>query len=369
MEKWTGIINGTNRGLVVLDLNLADPKNVNGTFNLHDIENINLSGQIKGESDGQTLKANISNIQPQAAGNPNKVDVVLNFSEDKKEMKGEWKTDIETHGECVLYRFALAERADVLPDPNLTLETKDITIQFRTFNKKSIEDIFNIMAQIARSIRDGKEKSILPPVYSITYDKEERIRTYSLGDFLKKFHDSEKIWYVGFEFKDSRDLKNIFINIYYQQNMTPTLRSNVLVESTDRELVLMIPEMLRGLISKVPNKHIWCHHWVFEAVVQLLAVITMFAFSYFLHKKFVDLIKIESTAPYVFIAILIIFSNLWTYLSRIIFNTFHRLYPVVEIINKPKGKVLPVIFLGIVTSAIASAVIYCIQLLLKFFAP
>lgn len=369
MEKWTGIITGTNRGLVVLDLDMTDPKNVNGMFNLYDIENVSLSGQIEGDIDGQKLKASISNIKPQADGNPRKVEVLLNFSEDKKELKGEWKSDAETQGECVLYRFSFAGKPDVISDPSLTLETKDITIQFCTFDKKSIEDIFSIITHITRSIRTGKEKDILPPIYSITYDKEERIRTYSLNDFLKKFYDSEKIWYVGFEFKDSRDLKNIFVNIYYQQNLTTTLRSNVLVESTDRELVLMIPEMLRGLISKVRNKHAWCHHWLFEAIIQILAVITMFALSYFLHKKFVGLFEIESTAPYVFIAFLIIFSNLWTYLSRIIFKTFYSLYPFVEIMNKPKGKILPAIFIGIFTSVIASAIIYCVQLLLKFFVP
>ena len=39
MEKWTGIISGTNRGLVVIDFDMTDPKNVTGTFVLYDIEN------------------------------------------------------------------------------------------------------------------------------------------------------------------------------------------------------------------------------------------------------------------------------------------------------------------------------------------
>ena len=366
MEKWTGIISGTNRGLVVLDFDMIESNKIKGTFNLYDVENINLSGKVEGEIQDKVLRAKIFEINPQVEGNPKEGEVSLTFSDDNKELKGQWKTDAETQGECTLYKFSLSEKSDLITDPNLTLETKDITVQFCTFDKKSVENIFSIMTHVTRSIRSGKEKEILPPIYSVTYDKEERIITYSLEDFLKKFYESDKIWYVGFEFKDSRELKNIFINFYFQQNMTTSLRSNVLVASTDKELVLMIPEMIRGLISKTRNRHAWCHHWIFEASIQILAVITMFALAYFLHKRVVEFLKIENTAPYIFIAWLIVLSNLWTYLSRLIFNTFHNLYPVVEIINKRKGKILPVIFIGVITSIIAAAVIYCVDLLLKF---
>lgn len=365
MEKWTGIISGTNRGLLFLEIDITKEAKVSGNLTLCDAEKINLSGKLRGEFKGKFLKIEVFDFIPKQDGIPTSGTANLIISDDRKEMKGEWSTNIGTKGECILYKFSISEKESNYPEPNLTLETKDISIHFSTFDKKSIEDIFRIMTSITKSIRKGKEREVLPPIYSITYDKEEKIRTYSLDDFFKKFNESSKIWFVGFEFKDKTDLKNIFINIFYQPNFVSGLRSNVLVESTDKDIVTMIPEMVRGLVSKTRNRHSWCHHWLFEATIQLSAVITMFAIAFFISRKIAIHFKIANLEPYSFIASLIILSNLWTYLSRLLLNIFYKIYPIVEIINRPKNKIIRPLFIGVVGSIIAAAVIYCIGLFMK----
>jgi hypothetical protein len=366
MEKWTGIVSGTNRGLLFLELDITQDAKVSGNLSLYDAENVSLTGKVKGEQVGNCLKADVFDFTPKQTGIPTKGTVNLVISDDKKEMKGQWSTDVGTKGECVLYKFSMAEKQPIYSEPNLTLETKDISIHFCTFGKKSIEDIFRIMTSITKSIRAGKERDSFPPIYSITYDKEERIRTYSLDDFFKKFNESDKVWYVGFEFKDKSDLKNIFINISYQPNVIGNIRSNVLVESIDKDIVTMIPEMVRGLVSKARNRHSWCHHWLFEAGIQLSAVITMLAFAFFISKKLAVRFQAENIQSYIFVVSLILLSNIWTYLSRLVFNGFHRIYPVVEIINRPKNKIAASVFVGVVSSIIAAAVVYCVSLFSRF---
>lgn len=365
MEKWTGIIGGTNRGLILLDLDINKENKVAGSFKLYDAEDVSLTGKIIGELNSNSIVAKLFDFTPKQEGIPTEGTVNFTISTDKKEMRGQWQTNIDTKGECILYKFSASGKQLNYSEPNLTLETKDISIYFSTFNNKNIEDIFSVMTNITKTMREGKEQEILPPIYSITYDKEERIRTYSLSDFLIKFNEAEKIWYVGFEFRDKTDLKNILINIFYQENLAVSFRSNVVVESTDKDIVMMIPEMVRGLVSKTRNKNFFWHHWLIEASIQVFAVITIFALSFLISRKLALTFpsQLEPNRPYIFVISLIILSNLWTYFFRLVFNYIHKSFPIVEIINKPKNKVLPGLFIGMMISVFASAIGYCIKLL------
>lgn len=366
MEKWTGIISGTNRGLVFLDLDINKENHISGSFNVYDADTISLSGKVRGELKDNKIIAKLADFSPKHDGSPKEGHIECVMSDDKKEMKGKWSTDINTQGDCILYRLSTSEKQPTPINPNLTLETKDTTLYFCTFDKKSVENLFTIMTNITNAMREGKDQ-VLPPIYSITYDKEERIRTYSLIDFLTKYNEADKIWYVGFEFKDAADLKNIFINIYYQANLGTSFRSNILAESTDKNVVTIIPEVVRGLVSKVKNKNRWCHHWLFEALIQLAAVVTMFALSFLISRKLALLFpsQLEAHRAYIFVISLIILSNLWTYFFRLVFNYIYKSFPVVEILNKPKNKLVPGLVIGIIGSIFTSAIIYCLTLLWK----
>jgi len=367
MEKWTGIISGTNRGLVFLDLDIDKNNQVTGSFNLYDADTISVSGKIQGEVKDNNLTAKLSDFTHKQEGAPKEGQIECVVSPDKKEMTGKWSTDINTKGDCILYKIPTPEKQPTAISPNITLETKDTTLYFCTFDKKSIENLLTIMTDITGAMREGKKDKVLPPIYSITYDKEERIRTYSLGDFLTKFNEAEKIWYVGFEFKDETDLKNIFINISYQANLGASFRSNVLVASTEKNTVTIIPELVRGLVSKIKNRNRWCHHWLFEALIQVAAVVTMFALSFLISRKLAMSFpsQLEAHRAYIFVISLIILSNLWTYFFRLVFNYIYKSFPVVEILNKPKNKVIPRLVVGIIGSIFTSAIIYCLSLLWK----
>ena len=356
MEYWTGIISGTNRGLVFLNFEVDKENRLSGTFQLFDAEGMNLSAKVNGSIKANSLEAQMFDFTPRQKGVPGKGTVSLTMSEDQKEMKGQWQTDIDTQGECILCRFPTAQRPAIDEQPKLTLETKDISISFCSFDKKNIEDIIGIMTKIAKSIREGKESNVLPPIYSIMYDKEERIRTYSMESFLNKFREANKIWHIGFELKANDTLKKIFINLHYQQSFAPSLRSNVLVEDTESAIVTMIPEMVRGLVSKAKNKHFFYHHWLFEAVVQILGVITILAIALLVSGKFAPSFpgEPENTNVYIFMVALIVLSNLWTYSFRLLFNTIHRAFPVVEINNKPKARIIPGLLVAIIATIFAS---------------
>ncbi|MFC1634073.1 hypothetical protein ACFL5Z_04470 [Planctomycetota bacterium] len=367
MEKWTGIISGTNRGLVVIELDIVDENRIAGIFNLYDAENINLTGKIEGTIEGNGLEAKAFEFRPEGERVPTECKLNLTISEDGKEMRGEWETDIDTKGECILYKFSIGTKQAEYEEPTLTLEAKDVSIEFCSFDERSIKDVVNIMTDIANSIRKGKEQDILPPIYSIWYDREERVRTYSRDDFFNKFKEASNIRYIGFEFKHKGEITNIILNLVHQERYNPSLRSHILVESTDKAVVTLIPEMVRGLVSKAKNNYRFWHHWGIEASIQILVVITVFVISYIVSRKIaLAFPQMSQNRIYVFIVLLIIMSNLWTYLSRLVFNLICRAFPRVEINNRPKSKFFPVLVVAIFVSVFASAIIYCVTLLLKF---
>jgi hypothetical protein len=221
-------------------------------------------------------------------------------------------------------------------------------------------------------MRQGKERHCNPPIYTITYDKEEKIRTYDLKNFNDKINGASKIWYVGFEFKNSKDkIQNVFINLSYQENHLSKIRSNICVESTDLETTMLIPEMVRGFITKVKNKNAFWHHWILEAIVQFSGVIILTVFSFLISKKIAgslpaNFIADNSYILIIFIILLVISSNLWTYASRFIYNYINRSFPIVEIISKSQNKLFSTIVFGVWITIFSGATIYGLKLVFSF---
>lgn len=367
VEKWTGIISGTNRGIVDLKIQRIDEKRIIGTLSIHETNSANFACDVSGTVDGNSIVGGLSNFSPESDSLPKSGNINLTLDEEGKEMKGTWETDIHTRGECILYKFNIQGMEHFLAaDPKITLETKDISIIYSTFEAKDVLDIFSIMKNVAKSLRQNKEKDVSPPIYSITYDKEEKIATYDFNYFRRKFETAEKVLYLGFEFKNKVDGTSIYINIHRRNSMVEGLKSNVLVESTNKDAITLIPEMGRGLVSKARNKYSLVHQWYFGAAVQMIGVIVILALSFLLSGQIRELSSMENIEVYSFVALLIIFSNVWTYLGQSILNSFYRFFPVVEILNKPKNKIFQNMVIGIAASISASAIIYLVSLFIRF---
>ncbi len=165
MESWTGIISGTNRGLVFLNFEISEENKIVGTLRFFDAEGITLSGKVEGSIKGNVLEAKLFDVSPRQEGVPTEGTIILTISEDQIEMKGQWRTNIDTQGDCVLYKFSIATKP-AMTESNLTLETKDISIFFCSFNKKHIEDIIKIMTEIAKSIRQDTESDKIITIIS-----------------------------------------------------------------------------------------------------------------------------------------------------------------------------------------------------------
>ena len=71
--------------------------------------------------------------------------------------------------------------------------------------------------------------------------------------------------------------------------------------------------------------------------------------------------QFDDKGIYIFVVVLIILSNFWTYSFRIIFSIIYEMFPVVEINNSPKTKIMPGLKVGIITAIFASTIIYVVS--------
>ncbi|MFT5207310.1 MAG: hypothetical protein ACI9CF_001062 [Candidatus Omnitrophota bacterium] len=366
MDKWTGITTGVTKSFVlVTNLEVDSQNKTQCKFTFYEGDLVS-NGSFSGKRVGKNLSGKVTIDNPPPNGVPKSINLELKYSDDEKELTGSYESDVSAKGEVILYK--LSEKQ---PDPtpktiDTTLEVRYMPIQFCTFEFRAIEDVFNAMNGIASSIRGNSEANdCFPPIFTITYDKEEKISTYSIKEFYNKLRDANKIKHVGYEFENKKDLTKVYINISAQNTLDQNAVNNVRVESVDSEVVMMIPEMLRGLTSKARNLHQWCHHWSFELVIQLFGVITLLTVSFLISIKLPKFIQIENIQFYGFVTALLVFSNLWTYASRLIHAFFFTSYPVVELLNKPKNRLLPIVGIGITGSVVAYMIIESAKLILS----
>jgi hypothetical protein len=112
--KWIGIIDGTNKGQCVLDLQEKEGK-TEGSFFLHDIKYQNLNGKLELEIKDNKFTGKVFDFTPNTEGNPKSASLKGEIGESGEEIKGEWSTDVGTKG--TLHLFKHKEEVFLSPVP------------------------------------------------------------------------------------------------------------------------------------------------------------------------------------------------------------------------------------------------------------
>ena len=91
----------------------------------------------------------------------------------------------------------------------------------------------------------------------------------------------------------------------------------------------------------------------FEALIQLSAVIVMMSLSYMFSRKIASSLQTDSSEDntmmwIVFVAALLVLSNLFTYIRMFLHNYINSCFPVVYIICKPKNNYLSKAVVGLI---------------------
>ena len=101
--KYIGIIDGTNKGQCVLEFYEKNGK-TDGLIFIYDIKYQNLNAKVDIEIEGNKFLGKAHDFKPDTESNPKIAEIKGKFFEDGEEIKGEWKTDIETEGSFHLFK-------------------------------------------------------------------------------------------------------------------------------------------------------------------------------------------------------------------------------------------------------------------------
>lgn len=110
--SWLGHIVGTNSGTVTVQLT-QDGKQVRGEIALSDFATGTTTAAVDGQISGDQFEAALHNFKGNAPLVPSSGRLVGHVSEDRKDISGDWSTDIGTHG-----RFQISKdesEAQVIP--------------------------------------------------------------------------------------------------------------------------------------------------------------------------------------------------------------------------------------------------------------
>jgi len=88
-------------------------------------------------------------------------------------------------------------------------------------------------------------------------------------------------------------------------------------------------------------------------LIQLLAVFLLVVFSVFAANKLTRVVKLDYSEVYLFVVIVLMLSNMWTFVSQGLIQLRNQYYPVVDVRRNPRKPILVSIlsFVGLTTAA------------------
>ena len=111
--KYIGVIDGTNKGQCVLNLQEQNGR-TEGFIFIYDIKYPTLNAKVELEIKDNIFHGRAHDFKPELQDNPKTAKIHGEISENGEEIKGEWETDVETEGKFHLFRH---KETSVSPTP------------------------------------------------------------------------------------------------------------------------------------------------------------------------------------------------------------------------------------------------------------
>lgn len=119
MATWQGVIDGTNNGTLLAELEISDTA-IQGRATVTETSGLTYSLTINGTRSGNNLSAALGNFAPRHPSLPHSGTFSGQIDDGKREIKGNWTTDASTHGTFHLFQTAVTPAALQAPAPQPT---------------------------------------------------------------------------------------------------------------------------------------------------------------------------------------------------------------------------------------------------------
>jgi hypothetical protein len=207
---------------------------------------------------------------------------------------------------------------------------------------KQISELFSIRlntlnANIPKDDTTGRQAFL---AYIIRFDSKG-YRVFTLEDLLRYFHQAKDVERIIFTLETGESLRSMRqtgICMELKLDQVDSGGCFFMVTSNDRDWVESSFSAVQDILAKCKNMN----GWVQSAWTQLGVQITGVAFGFFLSLwaaiKVSPKLAIENSFIICFLFVLLIFSNVWSYLNKKVLSVLNRAFPNLKFYRPDKDQ-------------------------------
>lgn len=230
---------------------------------------------------------------------------------------------------------------------------KDHYIPFHTIGSKQLEEINHELQAIIEEA--ASKDNLLRLVYTMRYDGMGIRRDFQ--EIRDCFDRARKVERFIFEVTGPNYLTNNLgkrIQLWFELHKPESCL--LVVEDDDEKWVDNVFKRLSTRLSHYKNHNEILRHPLTELVIQLFGVTAGFSACLIFASLLSPHIKIQHSFFVLFIGLLIIFSNLWTFILSLIGKVRDKYWPATSFKKKPLG-LIGQAFLGLVISVLLTSLL------------
>lgn len=232
---------------------------------------------------------------------------------------------------------------------------------------KQLDQVFRARYQMTPELENDNDNPKAYIFYVIRFDNKG-YRVFSLEELLGYFKQADIVERVIFTIETDHSLQtNRETGSYLELRLDTLNPSNcyLVVSSEDADWADASFSGVKEVIEKCKNKHGLARGAWSEILVQLGGVFVGFLLSLWAAVEISPFIEIDNSFFITFLFVLLVFSNLWTYLNQKILSLVYALFPSVKFYRPDRDK-LHWLLQAIVGGILVAITLFLLNLLFGF---
>ena len=221
----------------------------------------------------------------------------------------------------------------------LDLIAKTSIIKYKVITEEALTKLTSLFAVLKSEMETVFASYSVESLYEIT-TKEQTYSGPSPEEFEKEYQKNYKANRIRIviQVSDPEQQPAVIVSTITLV-LDKTLESSLSVVGLNDTWVNGVFGRFNEVLRGVPNRNGVLHNVLLEMSIQLLTVFVITTFSIFAANRLASSTSIKYSEVYIFLVILLLLSNLWTYASRSLLAIRNIYYPVVDITRVLKRRI------------------------------
>jgi len=204
-------------------------------------------------------------------------------------------------------------------------------------------------------------------VFTIRFD-EKGYRVFDPAELLRRFHDASRVERIVFEVLSSEAVMSGKIHGSYlvlQLDTNPNSPHFLTVSSDDEDWMNASFSIVKEILRKANCRNGWIRSAWSGLAIQLAGVLIGFGASYALARKVAPTLAIENPFLISFFLLLLLYSNIWGFISSAIVRWIFTLFPSIRF-HRPSQDTWHWVTQAVITSIVGAIVLFILGMTLTY---